>query len=85
MYFSSGNLFAHAFMLILLINLHSLPLRIVHLRRERDAAEETGLRKYMKARSAGGFQKSDNTNGIAAMRWIFSSLRLKRAMRHSTP
>ena len=37
MYFSSGNLFAHAFMLILLINLHSLPLRIVHLRRERDA------------------------------------------------
>ena len=36
MYFSSGNLFAHAFMLILLINLHSLPLRIVHLRRERD-------------------------------------------------
>lgn len=35
MYFSSGNLFAHAFMLILLINLHSLPLRIVHLRRER--------------------------------------------------
>lgn len=48
-------------------------------------AEETGLRKYMKARSAGGFQKSDNTNGIAAMRWIFSSLRLKRAMRHSTP
>lgn len=39
MYFSSGNLFAHAFMLILLINLHGLPLRIVHLRREleRDA------------------------------------------------
>ena len=37
MYFSSGTLFAHAFMLILLINLHSLPLRIVHLRRERDA------------------------------------------------
>ncbi|MCH5276221.1 MAG: sigma 54-interacting transcriptional regulator [Desulfovibrionaceae bacterium] len=39
MYFSSGNLFAHAFMLILLINLHNLPLRIVHLRRERDTGE----------------------------------------------
>ncbi len=39
MYFSSGNLFAHAFMLILLSNLHNLPLRIVHLRRD---LERTG-------------------------------------------
>ena len=37
LYFAKGNLFAHSFLITMLINIRHLPCRIVHLRRNRNA------------------------------------------------
>lgn len=49
LYFARGNIFAHSFLLTLLLNIRHLPCRIIHLRRNRDAVSPPWLPEIYEA------------------------------------
>lgn len=49
LYFARGNLFAHSFLLTLLLNIRHLPCRIIHLRRNRNAVTPPWLPEIYEA------------------------------------